>query len=179
MPPAVPCRTVTNLEHRSRRLSSCVQPHSPCLLRVREHGSKSPIPCVSHPLSECVRLKVPRVLTSRRTRLLPVSLLAASALLAGTVRVGAASPTGSPAAATDSLLDTMQRELKRATTDLAKSDPPPYFLGYTVTDLDATAIIATNGSLIYSLNRRLRMADVMMRVGAVALDNTHGQARAS
>ena len=120
-------------------------------------------------------LKVPRVLPSRRTRLLPVSLIAASALLAGTVRIGAASP----AATSDPLLETMQRELKRATTDLAKSDPPPYFIGYTVTDLDASAIVATNGSLIFTTNRRIRMADVMMRVGTTALDNTHGQARGS
>jgi TldD protein len=115
------------------------------------------------------------VLPSRRIRLLPVSLFAASALFAGTVRIG----TASPAAATDPLLDTMERELKRATTDLAKSDPPPYFLGYAVTDIDATAIVATNGSLIFTTNRRIRMADVMMRVGSTALDNTHGQSRGS
>jgi TldD protein len=115
------------------------------------------------------------VLPSPRTRLLPVSLIAASALFAGTVRIGAASP----AATTDPLLDTMQRELKRATTDLAKSDPPPYFLSYAVTDIDAAAIVATNGSLIFTTNRRIRMADVMMRVGSTALDNTHSQSRGS
>ncbi len=73
----------------------------------------------------------------------------------------------------------MQRELKRATADLAKSDPPPYFMSYAVTDLDATAVIATNGSLIFANGRRLRMADVMMRVGSTALDNTHNQSRGS
>ncbi len=73
----------------------------------------------------------------------------------------------------------MQRELKRATADLAKSNPPPYFISYAVTDLDATAVIATNGSLIFANGRRLRMADVMMRVGSTALDNTHNQSRGS
>ena len=52
-------------------------------------------------------------------------------------------------------------------------------MSYAVTDLDATAVIATNGSLIFANARRLRMADVMMRVGSTALDNTHNQSRGS
>ena len=48
-----------------------------------------------------------------------------------------------------------------------------------VTDIDANAIVASNGSLIFNTGRRIRMADVMMRVGSTALDNTHGQARPS
>jgi TldD protein len=84
-----------------------------------------------------------------------------------------------PASAPDPLLQTMQRELKRATTDLAKSGPPPYFLSYAVTDLDANAIVAANGGLIFANSRRVRLADVMMRVGSTALDNTHNQSRAS
>ncbi len=73
----------------------------------------------------------------------------------------------------------MQRELKRATTDLAKSDTPPYYLSYAVTDLDASAIVASNGALVFATGRRFRQADVMMRVGTTALDNTHGQSRGS
>jgi TldD protein len=67
------------------------------------------------------------------------------------------------------LLTTMQRELKRATTSLAKTDP----------DVNGTAVIASNGGVIFSTSVDRRQADVMMRVGSVALDNTHNQSRGS
>jgi TldD protein len=81
--------------------------------------------------------------------------------------------------ATDTVLSTMQQELQRATKSLAKTDPAPYYLSYAVTDVDETAVVASNGSVIYSSSVDRRQADVMMRVGTVALDNTHGQSRAS
>lgn len=77
------------------------------------------------------------------------------------------------------LLATMQRELHRATTSLAKTDPAPYYLGYAVTDSNGTAVVASNGAVIFSTGARRREADVMMRVGSVALDNTHNQSRGS
>jgi TldD protein len=77
------------------------------------------------------------------------------------------------------LLATMQRELKRATTSLAKTDPAPYYLSYAVTDVNGTAVIASNGGVIFSTSVDRRQADVMMRVGSVALDNTHNQSRGS
>ena len=80
---------------------------------------------------------------------------------------------------TDTVLTTMQQELQRATKSLAKTDPAPYYLSYAVTDVDETAVVASNGSVIYSSSVDRRQADVMMRVGSVALDNTHGQSRAS
>ena len=79
----------------------------------------------------------------------------------------------------DAVLATMQRELKRATTALAKADPAPYFMSYAVSDLEATAIVATNGSVIFSTSVVRRQGDVMMHVGSLALDNTHNQARPS
>jgi TldD protein len=79
----------------------------------------------------------------------------------------------------NALLATMQRELKRATTSLAKADPAPYYLSYAVTDLNATAVVASNGGVIFSTSVNRRQADVMMRVGSVALDNTHSQSRGS
>jgi len=79
----------------------------------------------------------------------------------------------------DVLLQTMQRELQRATTSLAKSDPAPYFLSYSVVDSDGVTIAGIDGSLIGSASARRRQADVMMRVGATALDNTHGPSRPS
>ncbi|HTS13111.1 MAG TPA: metallopeptidase TldD-related protein [Candidatus Limnocylindrales bacterium] len=79
----------------------------------------------------------------------------------------------------DVLLDTMQHELKRATTSLAKSDPAPYYLSYTVTDATGYGIRASSGSLIFSTKVARREADVIMRVGSAALDNTHSQSRPS
>src|SRR5271155_3682001 len=85
--------------------------------------------------------------------------------------------TSSPA--TNVVFTTMQQELHRATKSLAKTDPSPYYLSYAVTDTDETAVAASNGSVIYSASVDRRQADVMMRVGSVALDNTHSQSRAS
>ena len=79
----------------------------------------------------------------------------------------------------DVLLDAMQRELHRATTSLAKSDPAPYYLSYSVADSDGTFIVAANGGIVVSVPMQRREADVMMRVGSEALDNTHSQSRPS
>ena len=79
----------------------------------------------------------------------------------------------------DALLETMQSELQRAMASLAKADPAPYYVSYAVTDSDTAAIAASNGGLILSTRVRRRQADVTMHVGAAALDNTHGQSRAS
>ena len=99
------------------------------------------------------------------------------ALAAGSVAVplGAHSAGSQP----DLLLQTMQRELHRATTDLAKSDPAPYYLGYSVADVSGTVIVATNGAIAISSPLERRQADVIMRVGSPALDNTHDQSRPS
>jgi predicted Zn-dependent protease len=79
----------------------------------------------------------------------------------------------------DILLETMQRELQRATNSLKRANPSPYFLSYAVADTAGVAIIGTNGSLVLSTSTRRRLADVTMRVGTSALDNTHGQSRPS
>src|SRR6266850_966485 len=83
------------------------------------------------------------------------------------------------AAAPDVVLKTMQTELARATTGLAKSDPAPYFLSYTVYDQNVVILVGAYGSLLTDTAVHRRQADVTMRVGSPALDNTHGQARAS
>ena len=97
------------------------------------------------------------------------------------VTITCAIPLGvfSASAPENALLATMQRELQRATTSLAKTDPAPYYLSYAVTDSSGTAVVASNGAVIFSTSARRREADVMMRVGTVALDNTHDQSRAS
>jgi TldD protein len=90
-----------------------------------------------------------------------------------------ASTKTQPAKAPDSILKVMQGELSRATTSLAKADPAPYFLSYTVNDQDIVFIVGSYGSLLTDAALQRRQADVVMRVGSPALDNTHGQSRAS
>jgi TldD protein len=79
----------------------------------------------------------------------------------------------------DTMLQVMQAELNRAKTDLAKSDPAPYFLSYTVYDQDQIFIAGAYGALISNTAVKRRNTDVTMRVGTPELDNTHGQSRGS
>ena len=79
----------------------------------------------------------------------------------------------------DVLLSTMQRELKRATTDLGHLDPAPYFVSYSVYDQEGTVVVAGLGSLLNSTEFRRRTGEVTMRVGSAALDNTHQENRYS
>jgi TldD protein len=79
----------------------------------------------------------------------------------------------------DRLLKTMQDELARAKTELAKSESAPYFISYTVYDQDLIVLVGAYGSLLTDAALQRRQADVTMRVGSPALDNTHGQSRSS
>ncbi|HET9400656.1 MAG TPA: metallopeptidase TldD-related protein [Candidatus Acidoferrales bacterium] len=88
-----------------------------------------------------------------------------------------ASPADDPHA--EAMLNVMQQELARAQSALAKSQPAPYFIGYTVYDQQVLAISAGQGSVMSSVSSQRRVADVTMRVGTPALDNTHGQGRQS
>ena len=102
--------------------------------------------------------------------------------LAGTPLASApTSPAGSRSIKTtpDPILKAMQGELSRATSDLAKSDPAPYFVSYTVNDQEIMVLVGAYGSLLTDAAWRRRQADVTMRVGSAALDNTHGQSRPS
>jgi len=87
-----------------------------------------------------------------------------------------AAPAKGPA---DPILTVMQNELARANSSLAKSDPAPYFLSYTVNDQSIVVLVGAYGSLLTDAALQRREADVVMRVGSPALDNTHGQSRAS
>jgi TldD protein len=91
----------------------------------------------------------------------------------------AVSAAPAPTEKTDALLSTMQQELQRAQTSLGKLDPAPYFLSYSVHDQSASVAIGVQGSLINFTQNRRRSADVTMRIGAPALDNSHEQGRPS
>src|SRR6266481_7378501 len=84
-----------------------------------------------------------------------------------------------PAKAGDPILKVMEAELSRATTSLSKADPAPYFVSYTVNDQDIVVLVGSYGSLLTDAAIQRRQADVVMRVGSAALDNTHGQSRSS
>lgn len=100
------------------------------------------------------------------------------------------------------LLETMTAELTRAMNSLGKSNPsaprataktadhpgesgtsatlvPPYFLSYTVHDIDNVSIRAQYGALVDSTAAASRVLDVQVRVGDPRLDNTHDTHRAS
>ena len=89
------------------------------------------------------------------------------------------SPAATPSDKTDVLLTTMQEELQRAQTSLSKLDPAPYFVSYSVYDQSVTIAVGSQGSLVSSTRARRRAADVTMRIGSPALDNSHQQNRGS
>src|SRR6202049_3239414 len=121
--------------------------------------------------------------TSRAKEFLRAAACCALAVQIATVPLVSAptTPEKSPAAkaASDPILKVMQGELSRATSGLAKSDPAPYFLSYTVNDQSIVVLVGACGSLLTDAALQRREADVVMRVGSPALNNTHGQSRAS
>ncbi len=90
--------------------------------------------------------------------------------------VGAQKP---PTAPDDLLLATMEKELHRGQSELAKQDPAPYFSSYKVTDEESLVILSSEGAILTSTRTRRRAADVSMRIGTPALDNTHNKDRSS
>jgi TldD protein len=113
---------------------------------------------------------------------LTAQLAMAPFVSAGTTRGESPAANAHPAATkttNDPVLGVMQAELSRATSELAKSDPAPYYLGYAVNEQEVTVLVGSYGSLLTDASVRRRQADVTMRVGSPALDNTHGQSRSS
>jgi TldD protein len=82
-------------------------------------------------------------------------------------------------AADDVLLGTMENELHRGQSELAKQDPAPYFTSYNVTDGESLVILSAEGGILTSSHSRHRTADVSMRIGSPVLDNTHDKERTS
>jgi TldD protein len=84
-----------------------------------------------------------------------------------------------PKAAPDPVMRAMQVELARASSDLGKTDSAPYYMSYTVYDQNLVVLVGAYGSLLTDASLDRRQADVVMRVGTPALDNTHGQSRST
>ncbi len=96
----------------------------------------------------------------------------------------AATPTPGPTP-TSLLIDTMESELHRAMGSLgntatdATQQPKPYFLSYAVADSNSISMSAQFGAIVGSNESRRRIADVQVRLGTAAEDNTHGDHRNS
>jgi TldD protein len=110
-------------------------------------------------------------------------LVAVTISSVGTSAVAATrSPEPAPAAV---LIDTMESELHRAMSSLgnaatdATQQPKPYFLSYAVSDSDSMSLSAQFGAITGSRENHRRTADVQVRLGTAAEDNTHGDHRNS
>jgi TldD protein len=89
-------------------------------------------------------------------------------------------PTGAAKSPSDAhLLATVEGELHRGQSELAKLDPAPYFTSYNITDGDVIAVLAAQGGILTSTRQHQRVADVSMRIGKPDLDNTHDRERHS
>ncbi len=110
----------------------------------------------------------------KKTVTLPILLLLIAVLGSGSLHA-----QKSATATDDLLLATMEKELHRGQAELAKQDPAPYFTSYNVTDGESLVILGAQGGILSSSRARRRAADVSMRIGAPALDNTHDQERSS
>jgi TldD protein len=90
-----------------------------------------------------------------------------------------------PAAPTMVLIDTMESELHRAMDSLgntatdATQQPKPYFLSYAVSDSESVSLSSQFGAITGSHESHRRFADVQVRLGTPAEDNTHGDHRNS
>ncbi len=72
------------------------------------------------------------------------------------------------------LINILSQELDRNYTTLQqKGDPKPYFLQYSVTDVESQGVAATQGALQSSAHNRSRALDVSIRVGDRKFDNYH------
>ncbi len=72
------------------------------------------------------------------------------------------------------VLQALDEELKRAFDVLKqKGNPAPYFIGYSVSEMESVAIDASLGALRSSQTSLTRLLDIDVRVGDYQLDNTH------
>ncbi len=113
-------------------------------------------------------------MNSKKTASFRILLLLVALL--GQKLLSAQKPLNAP---DDLLLATMEKELRRGQSELAKQDPAPYFTSYNVTDGESLVILSAQGAILTSARARHRVADVSMRIGAPALDNTHDKERFS
>ena len=112
-------------------------------------------------------------------------LRTAALLLPATLAFAAPPAKPAPKPEPSILLDSMTAELHRAQETLGKQSteanpqPAPYFLSYAVSDATNLSIAAQYGAILASSENHSRSADIQVRIGTPALDNTHGDHRNS
>lgn len=105
---------------------------------------------------------------------MPVAVCLALALSAGfrPALAGDPKPQGATAAPKSPVLTAMEQELERNLNGLKSATPPPYFIGYTVTEQQRAQVQGSNGALLESQETRVRFLEAQVRVGSYELDNT-------
>jgi predicted Zn-dependent protease len=73
----------------------------------------------------------------------------------------------------DATLTAIRTSLQDSQKRLAASNPAPYFIGYSVTDVEYVQVSASNGAIESASRNRSRWLDVSVRAGSYELDNTH------
>jgi TldD protein len=134
----------------------------------------------SSPSRESIRIRAKQLLRFAGCWALAAQL-ATLPLASAANESSAAAGVDKPAAKTvsDPVMKVMQTELARASTELGKTDSGPYYMSYTVYDQNLVVLVGAYGSLLTNASLQRRQADVVMRVGAPGLDNTHGQSRST
>jgi len=113
-------------------------------------------------------------------------LLTSAFLVSAAIAEGPLPPKSTP---DTRLVTALQGELNRAMTSLgsdtsvplakAAKSPKPYFISYAVADATNVSMSAQFGAITGSNESHTRTADVQVRLGEPALDNTHGDHRNS
>jgi predicted Zn-dependent protease len=111
-------------------------------------------------------------------------MLSSKLFLSGVLLTALVASTGwaqaAPHGGADSvLMRTLQQELDRAMSSLAKSDPAPYFISYAANEETGAVVAASQGAIVANAKRHERTVDILVRVGGRDLDNTHGDNRFS
>jgi TldD protein len=73
----------------------------------------------------------------------------------------------------DATLTAIRASLQDSQKRLAADNPAPYFIGYSVTDVEYVQVSASNGAIESTSRNRSRWLDVSVRTGSYELDNTH------
>ncbi|HYL64215.1 MAG TPA: metallopeptidase TldD-related protein [Candidatus Methylomirabilis sp.] len=126
-----------------------------------------------------VRSRVTRYLRAAACWALVAQLTGLPLLSDSPNAASSASDKPTPKGSSDPVMKTMQAELGRAFMALGKEDSAPYYISYTVYDQNLSVLVGAYGSLLTDASLQRRQADVVMRVGSPARDNTHGQSRSS
>jgi TldD protein len=71
------------------------------------------------------------------------------------------------------LLAALQAEMERSMKAFGASDPPAYYMGYTITETQRADVSGSNGALLNSGDSKNRWLEVSVRTGSYDLDNTH------